>query len=160
MSREIRNGYLGALIALVLQFLLGMATNLFVSIPLHHPGANPPEYFSGSVQSVIWAILHGPLWLVLHAVLGLILLAFGLRLLVPAIRSRHRPTTVTAIIGSIAILGAGFNGASYLNYHQDFSSMIMAGFFAIAVTAYVIGLWSLPHLKESPPPAERSLARR
>ncbi|HET7339745.1 MAG TPA: hypothetical protein VFK22_09365 [Candidatus Dormibacteraeota bacterium] len=145
MWRELRGAYLGALIGLVGQFLLGMATNLFVQVPLDHPGANPSEYFSGVAQSVIWAIFHGPsVWLVLHAVWGLLLVAFGFRLLIMALGSHHRPTIITAVIGALAMLGAGFNGGSYLNYHQDFSSMIMASFFAIAVTAYAIGLWSLP----------------
>jgi nitric oxide reductase large subunit len=145
MWRELRQAYLGVLITLVAQFLVGMVTNLFVEIPLHHPGANPPEYFSGVFESVTWAILHGPsLWLTAHAVLGLLLVIFGFRLLIPAIRSRHRPTVITAVIGAIAMLGAGFNGGSYLNYHEDFSSMIMASFFAIAVIAYVVGLWALP----------------
>ena len=165
MWRELRQGYLGTLITLVAQFLLGMATNLFVQIPRDHPGANPPEYFTGVLQSVTWAILHGPLWLVLHAILGLFLVVFGFRLLVPAIRSRHRATIITAVIGAISILGAGFNGGSYLNYHEDFSSMIMATLFAIAVMSYVFGLWALPPKPESrkqdarspAPPAGRSL---
>jgi hypothetical protein len=129
--------------------VLGIATNLFVQVPLGHPGANPSEYFSGVSQSVLWAILHGPLLLVLHAVLGLLLVIFGFGLLIPAIRSRHRPTIITAVIGAIAMLGAGFNGGSYLNYHEDFSSMIMASFFAVAVTVYVIGLWALPAPQEA-----------
>jgi len=158
VSRELRNGYLGGLIVLVIQFLLGTATNLFVTVPPKHPGANPPEYFSGVAQSVTWAILHGPILLVLHAILGLILVAFGVRLLVPAIRSRHRVTVITAVVGALAILGAGFNGGSYLNYHQDFSSMLMASFFAIAITSYVIGLWALPPRQESPAPAAPSPA--
>jgi hypothetical protein len=103
MWRELRQAYLGVLITLIAQFLLGMVTNLFVEIPL-----------------------------------------FGFRLLVPAIRSWHRPTITTAAIGALAMLGAGFNGGSYLNYHEDFSSMIMASLFAVAVIAYVVGLWALP----------------
>jgi hypothetical protein len=79
MRQEFRTGFLLALILLMVQLLLGMAVDLFVKVPLNHPGANPPEYFSGVVQSVTWAIL-----------------------------------------------GAGFNGGSYMNYHEDFSSMIMA----------------------------------
>jgi hypothetical protein len=151
MSRELRQGYLGALITLMAQFLLGTATNLFVQVPLNHPGANPPEYFSGVLQSVTWAILHGPsLLLTAHAVLGLVLLLFGIRVLVSAIRSRNRMATTTSVIGAVAILGAGFNGGSYLNYHEDFSSMIMATFFAIAVIAYAFGLWALPLQQESP----------
>src|ERR1700687_5892355 len=56
-----------ALGALIAQFLLGMAVNLFVTIPTDHPGANRPEYFGGVVASVSWAILPGGLWLTLHA---------------------------------------------------------------------------------------------
>jgi hypothetical protein len=41
----------------------------------------------------------------------------------------------------IGVLGAGFNGGSFLNYHQDFSSMLMATGFAIAVVAYSVGLY-------------------
>src|SRR6185312_1091177 len=59
---------------LIVQFLLGMATNLFVDITRDHPGANPPEYFSGVAESVTWSILHGPVLLQIHAVLGLVLL--------------------------------------------------------------------------------------
>jgi hypothetical protein len=150
MWRELRQDYLGVLVVLVGQFLLGMATNLFVQIPLNHPGANPPEYFSGVAQSVTWAILHGPPWLVLHASLGLLLVLFGFRVLVTAIRSRQRSAVITASVGAVAMLGAGLNGGSYLNYHEDFSSMIMASFFAIAVTSYVIGLWALPNPQQSP----------
>lgn len=156
MWRELRGGYLGILIGLVAQFLLGMATNLFVQVPHDHPGADPPEYFSGVAQSVVWAIFHGPsIWLVLHAVWGLLLVISGFRLMYTAIRSGHRATIVTAVIGALAMLGAGFNGGSYLNYHEDFSSMIMASFFAIAVTAYAVGLFLLPLPQESPTQAAR-----
>ena len=55
----------------------------------------------------------------------------------------------------MAVLAAGFNGGSYLNYHEDLSSMIMATFFAIAVTAYLVGLFGLPPQQESPTPAAR-----
>lgn len=155
MWRELRRGYLGTVIALMIQFMLGIATNLFVTVPREHPGAHPPEYFTGVAQSVTWAILHGPILLVLHAIVGLLAVILGFRLLVPAIRSHHRPTIVATVIGALAILSAGFNGGSYLNYHEDFSSMLMATFFAIAVTAYAVGLWVLP-----PPPGSRTTDAR
>ena len=159
MSREIRQGYLGALITLVVQFLFGMAVNLFVDIPQNHPGANPPEYFSGVAGNVVWAIFHGPsVLLTIHVILGLLLVVFGFRLLVPAIRSRHRPTIITAVLGALAMLGAGFNGGSFLNYHEDFSSMIMASLFGIAVAAYAVGLWALPSQPENQTAAGRSPA--
>jgi hypothetical protein len=156
MSRELRQAYLGTLITLVAQFMLGMTTNLFVQIPTSHPGANPPEYFSGVVQSVTWAIFHGPsIWLVLHAVLGLLIVLAAFGLLFRTIPTRNRLAITTSVIGALAVLAAGFNGGSYLNYHEDFSSMIMATCFAIAVTAYLVGLFGLPPQQESPTPAAR-----
>src|ERR1700757_718765 len=156
MTRELRQAYLGTLITLVVQFMLGMGTNLFVQIPTDHPGANPPEYFSGVAQSVTWAILHGPsIWLVLHAVLGLLIVFSAFGLLFRTVRTRNRLAITTSVIGALAVLAAGFNGGSYLHYHEDFSSMIMATFFAIAVTAYLVGLFGLPPQQESPTPAAR-----
>lgn len=141
MRRELRNGFLAVLCVLIVQFLLGMAVNLFVTVPRDHPGSNPPEYFSGVAQSVAWALLHGHILLILHAALGLVAVFAGFGLLARAIRSRTRGIIISSIVGAIAILGAGFNGGSYLNYHEDFSSMIMASFFAIAVVAYAVGLY-------------------
>jgi hypothetical protein len=68
-----RDLLVGVVIALLIQYLLGIAVNLFVTIPTRHPGAEPPEYFNGVVQSVTWAVLHGPFLLVLHASFGLLL---------------------------------------------------------------------------------------
>jgi len=126
---------------LLVQFLLGMALNLFVELPRDHPGANPPEYFSGVAQSVTWAILHGPLLLVLHAVLGLVLLIGAIVLFIQAVRSGPRSFAVATGVGGFAILTAGLNVGSFLNYNEDFSSMIMAAFFAIAVAAYAGSLF-------------------
>jgi hypothetical protein len=156
MTRQLRQAYLGTLITLVVQFILGMATNLFVQIPTHHPGANPPEYFGGVAQSVTWAILHGPsIWLVIHAMLGLLIVLSAFGLLVRTIPTGNRLAITTSVIGALAVLAAGFNGGSFLNYHQDFSSMLMATFFAIALTAYAVGLFGLPPQQESRTPVAR-----
>ena len=141
MNREFGRLSLVMLGWLLVQFLLGMATNLFVDITRDHPGANPPEYFSGVAESVAWSILHGPFLLRLHAVLGLILLLGAVSVFVRALRQASRPVKIATGIGGFAILAAGFNGGSFLNYNEDFSSMIMAGFFAIAVAAYVSSLF-------------------
>lgn len=130
------------LILLAAQFLLGMAVNLFVTIPANHPGANPPEYFSGVFQSVEWSITSpsSPLWLLLHASLGLALVVLSLILLISAIVARKGVWITVAVIGLIGVLGAGFNGGSFLNYNQDFSSMLMSVGFILAVLAYSLGL--------------------
>jgi hypothetical protein len=135
-----RDQFLGTLIFLMIQFLLGIAVNLFVTIPTNHPGANPPEYFGGVVQSVTWAMLHGHILVILHASIGLLLVLNALGLLVAAIRVRQRDLITVTGFGLFGVLAAGFNGGSFLNYNQDFSSMLMATFFAIAVVAYAVGL--------------------
>ena len=140
-TRQLRITFLFALVMLIAQFLLGMAVNLFVKIPTDHPGSNPPEYFSGVAQSVTWAILHGNVLLAIHAAFGLGLVIAAIGTLVQAIGNRRRGIVVSAVVGFIGVLGAGFNGGSYLNYHQDCSSMIMATGFAIAVVGYSAGLY-------------------
>ena len=44
-----------------------------------------------------------------------------------------------AALGALAIIGAGFNGASFLDYGHAFSSMIMAGLWALALACYITG---------------------
>jgi hypothetical protein len=141
-NAALRPGFLAALLMLVIQFLLGMYVNLFVTIPTNHPGARPPEYFSGVAQSVFWAITQsGLIFLSLHAAFGLVIIVGAGVLLVQAIQSRMRSLILTTSFGAFAVLAAGLNGGSFLNYNQDFSSMIMAGGFALAMISYVFGLY-------------------
>jgi len=129
---------------LIVQFLLGMAVTLFVTIPTNHPGANPPEYFGGVVTSVTWAILQGGLWMTLHAALGLVLVVAALGSLVQAIRLGGPGRITLAAVGFVGVLGAGFNGGSFLNYHEDVSSMLLAVGFALALSADVALLYRTP----------------
>jgi hypothetical protein len=140
-TRQLRISFLFALVMLIAQFLLGMAVNLFVKIPDQHPGANPPEFFSGVAQSVTWAILHGHVLLAIHSGFGLVIAIASVGTLVQAIANRRRGIVISAVLGFIGVLAAGFNGGSFLNYHQDFSSMLMSTGFAVAVVAYSVGLY-------------------
>ena len=136
-----RAGIAGYMAGLAVQFWFGMWVNLFVEIPKNHPGANPPEYFSGVVRNVWWGITQGPsLWLTAHAVLGLVLVAGAFGLLARAITLRSRRLIITMSFGAFGVLAAGFNGGSFLNYHEDFSSMLMASGFAVAMLSYIAGL--------------------
>lgn len=134
----------GLIIALLAQYLLGMVVNLFVKIPQSHPGAKPAEYFSGVAQSVGWALrAGGGIWLTLHASLGLVLVIGAAVALVLSIGSHDRAAVTTTVISFVCVLGAGFNGGSFLNYGEDFSSMIMASLFAIALGSYASGVYLL-----------------
>jgi hypothetical protein len=60
---------------------------------------------------------------------------------VQAIRLRGGGRIALSALGFVGVLAAGFNGGSFLNYHQDFSSLLMAVGFALAMAAYVALLY-------------------
>ncbi len=135
--RRVRGAVLGFLVALLIQFLAGMLVNLFVTVPDAHPGTKPAEYFGGSAQSVAWAITgSGIPLLVFHAAFGLLLVVGGLAM-IPRVRTvRRRSVTLLAGLGFLAILASGFNGASFLDFGEAASSMLMATLFALAMLCY------------------------
>ncbi len=132
-----------ACLLLLVQYLLGLVTNLFVSLPANHPGANSPDYFGGLVPAIAWVISQGSIWAAVHAAFGLALVVGAVALAVVAVRVRIPAYAATAIGGALAIIGAGFNGASFVIYGHDFSSMIMGGVWALALACYAIGLYLL-----------------
>jgi hypothetical protein len=128
------------LVLLAAQYLVGMLVNLYVQVPAVHPGANAPEYFSGVVQGVAWALLHAPLWLQVHTILGLLLFIASLFLIGFAIAARLRAWIILSVIGLFGIMAGGFNGASFMNYGHDFSSLLMSIGFLLSAIPYIIGL--------------------
>ena len=133
------------LLLLGAQFLLGMVTNLFVQVPTAHPGRDAPNYFLGVLQGLGWAITQGALFLQLHVLLGLALIIAGGLLIAVAFRTRALVWMICAPIGAFGMLGAGFNGASFLDFPgQDISSLIMALLALGALCCYLLALYMLP----------------
>jgi hypothetical protein len=131
---------------------LGMVVNLYVTVPAHHPGAKPPEYFSGSFRSVVWAIGHGPVALAVHAGFGLALVLMALWVAARAVRARAGWVTFTSVLGALLVIGAGFNGASFLDFGQNFSSLLMALLALAAAGCYLAGGSLLPAGRGGAPP--------
>ncbi len=48
----------------------------------------------------------------------------------------RRRITVAAVLGTLFIITAGLNGASFLDFNDDFSSMIMATLVGAALLSY------------------------
>jgi len=120
------------------QFLLGMAVNVFIVIPGQHPGANASDYFSGAVSGLGWVIGSGPGWAAAHAAFGLALVVAAIAAVVLA-RGHGRTAVGLPVVGALAVIGAAFNGVSFVNYGHAFSSMIMAALWALALGCYVAG---------------------
>jgi hypothetical protein len=130
-----------ALLLLLIQFLVGMLVNFFVVLPDQHPGSNAPEYFSGVVQGDWWALGHGGWELQIHVLVGLLLALVSLALLGVAIYLRRRLWIIVTVLGWLGIFAAGFNGASFLNYGHDVSSLLMTIGFLLVVIPYALGLY-------------------
>jgi uncharacterized membrane protein YhaH (DUF805 family) len=140
---------LGAVAVLLVQFGFGSAVNLFVTIPSRHPGAHPSNYLAGSWSGVIWAMSHGAFSLVVHAILGLVLVLMAISIVVRATRMKDVRMNTWAILGLLFIVGAGFNGASFLDYNKNVSSFVMALLGFASIASYAIMLYSLSSTQSS-----------
>jgi hypothetical protein len=140
---------LGAILGLLVQASVGMVVNLNVNLPARHPGARPSNYLTGSVQSVGWAIRHGAAAVAIHATLGLVLVVLALAAAVLAARRARRSVVALTSLGGLLVLGAGFNGASFLDYGHDTNSLIMALLCFAAMAAYSVALALSPVTQEA-----------
>jgi hypothetical protein len=138
MTRQVTIN-LAACALLLAQYLLGMVVNLYVALPARHPGAGASNYFSGAAAGLAWLISNGPAWAAAHAALGMALAALALAAMVLAWRRSGAAGRAASVVGALAVIGAGFNGTSFLNYGHDFSSLIMAGLWALALACYLAG---------------------
>jgi len=136
----------------LVQYLLGMVLNLFVVISRQHPGASGSDYFVRAYQSMVWGLTHGGV-LAFHIGLGIVLLLGSIRLAVATWAVAQPRVRTVGVAGSLAILAAAFNGASFLNYNEDVNSMLMAAFFAIALFCFA---WTLFRATTAAPEPQHS----
>lgn len=122
---------------------IGMAANLYVTVPAHHPGARRANYLTGSFHSVAWAIAHGALALAIHAALGLALAVLVIGVAARAFVIASWPVRASSILAALFVVGAGFNGASFLDFNNNISSLIMALLAFAAVACYAVVLYLL-----------------
>lgn len=132
-----------AILLLLVQAAIGMLVDLYVAIPTRHPGAHPSDYFSGSFHSVAWAITHGAAALAVHATLGLALVLTVIGVAINAVRHGGRSIAIWSIIAALLVIGAGFNGASFLDFNDNTSSLVMAMLAFAAIASYSVVLFLL-----------------
>jgi hypothetical protein len=142
--RTLRRMTLAAALLVTLQTAAGMLVNLYVTVPTSHPGAHPGNYLGGSLRSVAWAVGHGPVALAVHATLGLALVAITLWVALAAVRFGPRRVALAAMLGALFSIGAGFNGASFLDFNNAISSLIMALLALCALSSYLMGIYLWP----------------
>jgi hypothetical protein len=141
---------LAAILLVLVQAGLGMIVNLYVIVPAHHPGTHSANYFAGSLHSVAWAIAHGAATLAVHATLGLALIAFVVGTAVYALRSKRPAIVGWSVLAGLFVIGAGFNGASFLDFAHNINSLIMALLSLAAIGCYATALMLLGTPRPSP----------
>jgi hypothetical protein len=125
-SADLRTVCLTTLITLVVQFVLGMILNLYVTVPFF-------DAHSGYLQE----ILNGPVSLTVHVLLGIVLICAAVLLLIRAIGGGNRALASLAATGLAAILGAFAAGEIFVRNEQANASLWMAILTGIALVSYI-----------------------
>jgi hypothetical protein len=141
--RSLGRMVLGMAVVVIAQAGIGMVVNLYVTIPAHHPGAHPSSYLGGSIHSVGWAIAHSEPALAIHALFGLALVLMALTVAYRSFSVGNRTVSLSLILAAGLVIGAGFNGASFLDFNHNVSSLIMALLSLGAVACYAVALFVL-----------------
>ncbi|MGO9292928.1 MAG: hypothetical protein ACLP52_03420 [Streptosporangiaceae bacterium] len=78
----------------------------------------------------------------MHAGLGLGLVIVVLAVAIGCLRTARRPAAALAVLAALLVIGAGFNGASFLDFSDNLSSLLMAllCFGALACYAVILRL--------------------
>jgi hypothetical protein len=140
----LRRAALGVIILVLVQAGIGMGVNLYVAVPASHPGSHPSNYLTGSYHSLIWAIGSGAPALAVHAVLGLALSVMVVFVGLRACSLKRAGPAFWAVLGGLSVIGAGFNGASFLDFNENASSLLMALLALASVGSYAVLLYLLP----------------
>jgi vacuolar-type H+-ATPase subunit I/STV1 len=129
----LRRASFAALVLLLIQYGLGMYVSLYVDVPSADQG-----------QGIGKAISNGPAALSVHAVLGFLLVLSAIGLLVQAVLARYWAVLAAAVIALVAIIGAAFAGANFVNKGgPDGASMTMAVLAGVAMLCYGTALYLL-----------------
>ncbi|MGH6657507.1 MAG: hypothetical protein ACRDVE_20170 [Actinocrinis sp.] len=133
---RMRRASLGALVALLIEYGLGIGVNLFVNVPDADQGSGMGAAFGKAMS-------NGPAALAVHAGIGLLLIINAVVVLVQALMSRTRLAAVISAVAFLCVLGAAFSGATFVDKGQDSASMTMAALTGVALFCYALNLYTL-----------------
>jgi hypothetical protein len=125
-----RIAFLITLVLLVIEYVLGMISNLEVQFP-----SNLPD---GNAWGWVWS--HS-LIIQLHIYTGTLLLVVALVALILSIVARHIVGIIAAAAGLALIIFAWLTGAEFLANQQNDLSLWMALGFMGAFVAYILGYY-------------------
>lgn len=114
--------------ALIVQYMLGMYVNLFVSFP------------ENATDGQLWEFAWSQKPLAMHILLAILILLGAVVALVRAALYKNKKWIVANSIGLAAILAAGASGAVFIPSQTDAYSYAMSLAFLVAILSYAWGL--------------------
>ena len=122
---------------LLIQFLFGMYTNLFLTLP-RIPKARQLGVFFAHMGSMMSVGIRDPVFLA-HMIMGPLLVLGALITLILAIMGRFRPAIILSSLGLVFVLAAGFGGLTFSmdGQHNNVSFLMALGWLS-ALTTYFI----------------------
>jgi hypothetical protein len=132
--RGLRISALAGLVMLLIEYGLGVWTNLYAQLPSSDHGKATFAAFGG-------AVAHGPVGLALHALLGTLLIVTAVSVVVRAALVRQSAPIVLGSVALIAILAAWFSGTKFVSDAANGASFAMAVATGVAILGYTIILF-------------------
>lgn len=126
--RPLRGNCMGAAVLLVIQFGLGTAVNLYVTLP------------SGKS---FWSAVFSQGAVAVHAIVALLLLGASVSALVRSIRAGHRLMVLLTSAGLLAVLVAAGSGVAFVRDGTNGASLAMALAAAVALFCYLAAIFAL-----------------
>jgi hypothetical protein len=115
---------------LVIQYALGILTNLYVQFP----NTDQPDQ--------LWAVARSQFSSAAHIVLGLLVLVGAVVFVIRALRKSNRGWLGSAVTGLIGIIIAIYGGVTFTTTQAAAYSLVMALGFIASLVAYGWGLYA------------------
>ncbi len=129
-QKSLRNQGWVMIIALIVQYILGIYVSFFVKFP------------ESGTEVQYWQFANTQVVLGLHMALGLGLLIGAIALLVRAVIYRNKTWQIVSIIGLVAMLVAAYGGERFISLQSDTYSFLMAVGFIVAFISFSWGLYA------------------
>ena len=126
--RALRGNCMGAAVLLVVQFGLGTAVNLYVTLP------------SGKS---FWSTVFSQGAVAVHAIVALLLIGAAVSALIRSIRAGHRLMVWFTSGGLLAVVVAAASGVAFVRDGNDGASLTMALAAAVALFCYLAAIFAL-----------------
>lgn len=114
---------------LVIQYLLGMASALFITFPQKEK------------EGQLWKFAWQQIPIALHIIVGFLLVVGTLALLIRSAVEKNKQWIITSSIATVSVVGAVIGGAFFIPTQTDWYSFLMAVSFIIALLAYFWGIY-------------------